>query len=124
MTKNALVTGAGRGIGKIIAIELAKHGYDVCISYCNSEETALDTKAQIEALGRRCVAVKADLSKLEEIPKLFEAYETAFGTIDLLVNNAGITKFKPFLEVDPEMFESSPQWITGLLSSVPRPLPS
>ena len=50
MTKNALVTGAGRGIGKTIAIELAKHGYDVCISYCNSEETALDTKAQIEAL--------------------------------------------------------------------------
>ena len=105
MTKNALVTGAGRGIGKTIAIELAKHGYDVCVSYCGSEEQALDTKAQIEALGRKCIAVKADLSKLEEIPKLFEVYEAAFGTIDLLVNNAGITKFKPFLEVDPEMFE-------------------
>lgn len=105
MTKNALVTGAGRGIGKTIAIELAKAGYDVCISYCSSEENAMDTKAQIEALGRKCVAVKADLSKLEQIAPLFETFEAEFGPIHLLVNNAGITKFKPFLEVDPEMFE-------------------
>lgn len=105
MTKNALVTGAGRGIGKTIAIELAKAGYDVCVSYCGSEAQAMDTKARIEALGRRCIAVKADLSRLEEIPRLFEVFEAEFGAIHLLVNNAGITKFKPFLEVDPEMFE-------------------
>ena len=105
MIKNALVTGAGRGIGKTIAIELAKAGYDVCVSYCGSEEAAMDTKAQIEALGRKCVAVKADLSQLSEIPPLFETFEKEFGPIHLLVNNAGITKFKPFLEVDPEMFE-------------------
>lgn len=65
----------------------------------------MDTKAQIEALGRKCVAVKADLSKIEEIAPLFEAFEKNFGGMHLMVNNAGITKFKPFLEVDPEMFE-------------------
>ena len=68
MTKTALVTGAGRGIGKTIAIELAKAGYDVCVTYCGSEAQAMDTKSQIESLGRKCIAVKADLSKVESIP--------------------------------------------------------
>ena len=105
MAKTALVTGAGHGIGKGIALELAEAGYDVCVSYCGSEEQAMDTKARIEAMGRKCLAVKADLSKLEDIPPLFETFKAHFGPIDVLVNNAGITKFKPFLEVDPEMFE-------------------
>ena len=105
MTKTALVTGAGRGIGKTIAIELAKAGYDVCVSYCGSEAQAMDTKAQIEALGRKCIALKADLSQVESIAPLFNAFEKEFGAMDLLVNNAGITKFKSFLEVNPEMFE-------------------
>lgn len=64
MAKIALVTGAGHGIGKGEAIELAKAGYDVCISYCGSEEQAKDTVEKVRALGRRSMAIKADLTKL------------------------------------------------------------
>lgn len=105
MTKTAIVTGAGHGIGKAIAIELAKTGYDVCVTYCGSEAQALDTKSKIEALGHKCVAVKADLSKVESISPIFDTFEEEFGALHLLVNNAGITKFKSFLDVTPEMFE-------------------
>lgn len=105
MAKTALVTGAGHGIGKAIAVELAKAGFDVCISFCGSEEQAMETKSEIEHFGRRALAVHADLSKMEDIPLLFQKFKEVFGPIDVLVNNAGITKFKPFLEVDPEMFE-------------------
>ena len=63
MAKIALVTGAGHGIGKGEAIELAKAGYDVCISYCGSEEQAKDTVEKVRALGRRSMAIKADLTR-------------------------------------------------------------
>lgn len=105
MTKTALITGAGHGIGRAIALELAAAGYDVCISCCGSGAEAESVRAQAEALGRRAVLLRADLSKLEDIPPLFEQFKEAFGPMDVLVNNAGITKFKPFLEVDPEFFE-------------------
>ena len=104
MAKIALVTGAGHGIGKGEAIELAKAGYDVCISYCGSEEQAKDTVEKVRALGRRSMAIKADLTKLDDIDPMFDTLEREFGNIDVLVNNAGITKFMPFLEVSPEMF--------------------
>ena len=106
MAKIALVTGAGHGIGKGEAIELAKAGYDVCISYCGSEEQAKDTVGKVRALGRRSMAIKADLTKLDDIDPMFDTLEREFGNIDVLVNNAGITKFMPFLEVSPEMFDT------------------
>ena len=106
MAKIALVTGAGHGIGKGEAIELAKAGYDVCISYCGSEEQAKDTVEKVRALGRRSMAIKADLTRLDDIDPMFDTLEREFGNIDVLVNNAGITKFMPFLEVSPEMFDT------------------
>ena len=106
MAKIALVTGAGHGIGKGEAIELAKAGYDVCISYCGSEEQAKDTAEKVRALGRRSMAIKADLTRLDDIDPMFDTLEREFGNIDVLVNNAGITKFMPFLEVSPEMFDT------------------
>ena len=84
--------GAGHGIGKGEAIELAKAGYDVCISYCGSEEQAKDTVEKVRALGRRSMAIKADLTRLDDIDPMFDTLEREFGNIDVLVNNAGITR--------------------------------
>ena len=82
MAKIALVTGAGHGIGKGEAIELAKAGYDVCISYCGSEEQAKDTVEKVRALGRRSMAIKADLTRLDDIDPMFDTLEREFGNID------------------------------------------
>lgn len=106
MAKNILVTGAGHGIGKSIALELGKAGYDVGISYCGSEAQAMDTRDQLLAMGRKSVAIRADLSQLDSIPPLFDTFFADIGPIFALINNAGITKFKPFLDVDPELFET------------------
>lgn len=106
MSKNVLVTGGGHGIGKSIALELGNAGYDVGITYCGSETLAFDTMDQLLSMGRKSIAIKVDLSKLEEIEPMFESFFNHMGPIFALINNAGITKFKPFLEVDPEMFET------------------
>ena len=106
MAKIALITGAGHGIGRGEAIGLARAGYDICISYCGSREQAEDTVERVKALGRRALAVRADLSKLEDIDPLFDIVEQEFGNLDVLVNNAGITKFSPFLDVTPTLFET------------------
>ncbi len=104
MKQVALVTGAGHGIGKTIALELAKNGYDVGISYCGSKEQAIETRNLIRQEGCKSEAFYADLSDLEQISTLFEQFFQKFHRIDVLVNNAGITKFKPFLEADAELF--------------------
>jgi NAD(P)-dependent dehydrogenase (short-subunit alcohol dehydrogenase family) len=104
MSKVALVTGSSRGIGKGIALSLAKAGYDVGVHYSSTKEGALDTVQKIEALGQKAIAFQADISKLEDIKILFESFSREFSRLDLLVNNAGITRMKSFLEIDEEMF--------------------
>ncbi len=105
ITKKALVTGAGTGIGSQIAITLAKEGYDVAIHCRGSFEGAENVKKQVEAFGRKAVIVCADLSKVEEIRQMFCEYDKAFGKIDLLVNNAGVTMKSTFLETTEETFD-------------------
>ena len=104
--KIALVTGSGRGIGKGIAIELAKAGYDLGIHYSSSAEGAQDTAQKCRALGARAEVYQADIRHVAEIRAMFDAFFAAFGHIDLLVNNAGITRFQPFLEATEEMFDT------------------
>ncbi len=103
--KIAFVTGSSRGIGKGIAIQLAKAGYDVGIHYSTTPDGALDTKAQIEALGRKACVYHADIRDLDQIAAMFEAFFKDFDHIDLMVNNAGVTRMRPFLEIEPAMFE-------------------
>jgi 3-oxoacyl-[acyl-carrier protein] reductase len=89
--KNALVTGSGRGIGKEIALRLAQAGANVAI--CDLDlETAKSTAAEIESLGRKAIALKADVSKAADVQTIFSAFIETFKTIDILVNNAGITR--------------------------------
>ncbi|MDR1537088.1 MAG: SDR family oxidoreductase [Clostridiales bacterium] len=101
----ALVTGSSRGIGAAVAVEFAKAGYDIALNFLSSRKEALDIKARVEAEGSKAVAIQADVSSLQDIDRLFEELSDAFDRLDVMVNNAGITRFAPFLDVTPELFE-------------------
>ncbi len=90
--KVALVTGASRGIGKEIALELARKGANVGISYVSNPEKANEVIEEISSYGVKAVAVKANVSKEEEVLEMIKTIEEELGTIDILVNNAGVTK--------------------------------
>jgi len=96
--KVALVTGAGQGIGRAIAMKLAENGAGVIISDI-VEETAQKTAADIEALGRKSLAIVCDVSKSADCDAMFEKAYEAFPQIDILVNNAGITRDSLFLRM-------------------------
>lgn len=97
--KKALVTGASRGIGKAIAIGLAREGCDVVVNYVKNRQAADQVVAAIEKLGRRAIPIQADLSKLADIDRLIEETCREFGRIDVLVNNAGIAFIEPCMEI-------------------------
>ncbi len=89
--KRAVVTGAGQGIGKAIALKLAQRGADVIVDDINPE-TAPQTALEIRALGRKAVAVVADVSKRDEVERMIQTAVRELGGIDILVNNAGIAR--------------------------------
>jgi 3-oxoacyl-[acyl-carrier protein] reductase len=88
--KVAVVTGASRGIGKAIAETFAREGADVVVNYIKSEGEAKEVVKQIKAMGRRAIAVKADVSKRADAQRMFNKVLAEFGRVDILVNNAGI----------------------------------
>ena len=90
MSKVAIVTGASRGIGRVVALKLAGNGYDVCVNYHSNERAALDVVAKIEALGQRAIAVQADVAIEADIVRMFEIVDGRLGVVTALVNNAGI----------------------------------
>jgi 3-oxoacyl-[acyl-carrier protein] reductase len=90
--KAAIVTGATRGIGRAIALELARHGADVAFNYAKSAEAAETLKAEIEALGVRALATRCDVANTEAAAEMVKKTKEVFGRIDFLVNNAGITR--------------------------------
>jgi len=88
--KVALVTGSSTGIGRAVALALGRNGADVAVNYLSSQAAAEEVAGQIRAMGRRCVAVRADVSKKPEVERLFAEVEAAFGPrLDILMNNAG-----------------------------------
>ena len=95
----ALVTGGGRGIGRGIALELARAGADVAVNYHDHPDRARATAADIEALGVRAMAVAADVGDAAAVRRMVEDVTAAFGSLDILVNNAGVQTWTPFLDV-------------------------
>jgi NAD(P)-dependent dehydrogenase (short-subunit alcohol dehydrogenase family) len=104
--KNVLVTGAQRGIGRAIAVRFAAAGADVALNYLDDKAAAESAAAEITALGRRAVAIAADIAKPAEARRLVADAERALGTIDVLVNNAGIFPRAPFLDLTEEMWDA------------------
>ena len=90
--KNALVTGGGRGVGRAICIEYAKEGANVIVNYASNDKAAKEVVGIIEGMGRKAVAVQGDVAKKEDAQKLVEACVQNFGSIHIVVNNAGISK--------------------------------
>jgi NAD(P)-dependent dehydrogenase (short-subunit alcohol dehydrogenase family) len=117
----ALVTGGGRGIGRAISLAFAEDGADVAVSYRRDKEAADDTVAEIEALGRRAVAVGGSLEVLEEVRAVASTAIDALGPVDILVNNAGVaSRGNSVADTDPEEVQRlvrthaiGPHWLSA-----------
>ena len=92
MTKTALVTGASRGIGKKIALQLGEEGYNVVVNYAGNKEKAEEVVSEIKKFGVEAFAIQANVSEQDEVKAMIKETLNQFGTIDVLVNNAGITR--------------------------------
>jgi len=91
-SKVAIVTGASRGIGAAVARRLAKDGFAVAINYASSSRQASVLVAELQALGAHALAIQADVSKADEVRRMYELTEQELGKVDVLVNNAGVLK--------------------------------
>ncbi|KAL8364792.1 hypothetical protein RB595_003865 [Gaeumannomyces hyphopodioides] len=103
--KVALVTGAGRGIGKEMALELARRGAKVIVNYANSTESAEEVVAAIKKGGSDAVCIKANVGVVDEIVALFEQAVKAFGKLDIVCSNSGVVSFGHVKDVTPEEFD-------------------
>ena len=97
--QTALVTGASSGIGRAVAIGLARAGANVVVNYASSPEAAVAVVADIEAAGGRAIVVRADVSREDEVQAMFAAAVKAFGTVDIVVNNAGLQRDAPIADM-------------------------
>lgn len=105
--KTALVTGASRGIGRAIALRLAADGASVAVNYVGNEEAAAEVVEEIGKNGGNAIALQGDVRRTEDVRRLFEETEKAFGKLDILVNNAGVAleKTTPIAETTDEQYD-------------------
>ncbi len=106
MNQVALITGAARGIGKQISITLAKAGFDIALNYRTKTDDLNKTKEEIESYNVKCLLVQGDVSSFEDTQRMAQETIDEFGKIDVLVNNAGITKDMLLLRMKQEDFEN------------------
>jgi len=104
--KSAIVTGATRGIGRAIALELGKRGANVAFNYAKSADEAEKLKAEIENLGVKCFAAQCDVANTEASAEFVKQVKEEFGTVDFLINNAGITRDQLILRMKEDDWDS------------------
>ena len=102
----ALVTGASRGIGKEIALELARQGADVIVNFAGNEAKAQEVVEQIVSLGRKALAIRCDVANSEDVSAMMKTVIEAFNKIDILVNNAGVTRDNLLMRMKEEEWDS------------------
>ena len=105
LTRCALVTGGSRGIGRAVCLELARVGFAVAVNYAGNQQAAQETAEACRALGVKAEIFAADVSRPEECARLFEEVLAAFGRVDVLVNNAGVTRDSLILCLSEEDFD-------------------
>jgi enoyl-[acyl-carrier protein] reductase III len=98
--KVAMVTGSSRGLGKALAIELAKQGYDIVVNYARSRSAAEETVQEIEALGRRAIMIRANVGDVKKLRTMFEQVKKEFGRLDVFVSNAASGVLRPIMELE------------------------
>lgn len=103
--KVAVVTGASRGIGRAIALELAGKGADVVVNYANNTEKAEEVVREIEGMGRKSVSIRADIRNGKQMKDMVKEVVQSFGKVDILVNNAGVTKDNLIMRMKEEDFD-------------------
>ncbi len=104
--RSALVTGGSRGIGRAVALELARGGANIAIAYAGNEEAAAETLAACKALGVQAIAIRADVRRAEDCAEMVKETLAAFGRLDILVNNAGITRDGLLLSMSEENWDA------------------
>ncbi|MCC5636455.1 3-oxoacyl-[acyl-carrier-protein] reductase [Nostoc sp. CHAB 5844] len=104
--KVAIVTGGSRGIGRAIALELAKYGASVVVNYASSSTAADNVVTEIRSVGGEAIALQADVSQADQVDALINATTEKFGRVDILVNNAGITRDTLLLRMKPEEWQA------------------
>lgn len=104
--KAALVTGASRGIGRAIALRLVEEGYAVAINYAGAPTEAEEVKHTIEEMGGRALLIHCDVSKAEDVSAMFDTIKAEFGRLDVLVNNAGITRDSLMVRLKEENWDA------------------
>ena len=105
--KVAIVTGASRGIGAVIAKQLASEGFAVAINYASSATEASKLVVELRQAGHQAMAIKADVANTDDVRRMFDETETQLGKVDVLVNNAGILKVLPLAQHSDELFEQN-----------------
>ncbi|PQO99038.1 3-ketoacyl-ACP reductase [Pseudomonas frederiksbergensis] len=106
-SKVAIVTGASRGIGAVIARQLANEGFAVVINYASSASEASKLVVELRQAGHQAIAVKADVANTDDVRRLFDETETQLGKVDVLINNAGILKVLPLAQHSDELFDQT-----------------
>ena len=103
--KVAIVTGASRGIGAAVAQRLGADGFTVIVNYSSSADAAAEVVSVIEQAGGRALAIQADVADPDQVARMFDRVEEAYGGVDVLVNNAGMMQLKPLAESDDDLFD-------------------
>lgn len=98
--KVAMVTGSSRGLGKALAIELAKNGYDIVVNYARSKSAAEDTVKEIEALGQKAMMIRSNVGDVKKLRAMFEQVKEEFGRLDVFVSNAASGVLRPIMELE------------------------